>query len=94
MCRDSDTDSDTNADSNADADTGPAESPNNTRVPPATQIVDSTGAVWTRSTNGAILRNGVGTGGAGSQILYCNHIVYVFGTDSQVAWSGGGTGNR
>jgi len=59
------------------------ESTNNTRLPPATQIVDSTGAVWTRTSSGAILRNGVGTGGFGSQILYCNRIVYVFGTDSQ-----------
>ncbi len=59
------------------------ESPNNTRVPPATQIVDSTLAVWTRTSNGAILRNSAGTGGIGSQILYCNRIVYVLGTDSQ-----------
>ena len=66
------------------------ESPNNTRVPPATHIVDSTGAVWTRSTNGAILRNGAGTSGAGSEILYCNRIVYVFGTDSQwYRWTNG-----
>jgi len=60
------------------------ESPNNTRVPPATQIVDSVGVVWTRAADGRILRNGSGAaGGAGSQILYCNRIVYVFGTDSQ-----------
>jgi len=38
------------------------------------------------------LRNGAGTGGTGSQILYCNRIVYVFGTDSQwYRWSGGWT---
>ncbi len=60
-----------------------SESPNNTRVPTATQIVDSVLAVWTLS-NGAILRNGLGTAGAGSQILYCNRIVYALGTDS--AW--------
>jgi len=59
------------------------ESPNNTRVPTATQIVDSSLAVWTLS-NGSILRNGAGTSGAGSQILYCNRTVYVLGTDS--AW--------
>src|SRR5688572_23511056 len=68
------------------------ESANNTRVPPATQIVDSTGAVWTRTANGTILRNGGGTGGTGSQILYCNRIVYVLGTDSQWwRWNGGWT---
>ena len=68
------------------------ESANNTRVPPATQIVDSTGAVWTRTANGTILRNGAGTGGTGSQILYCNRIVYVLGTDSQWwRWNGGWT---
>jgi endonuclease/exonuclease/phosphatase family metal-dependent hydrolase len=67
------------------------ESPNNTRIPPGTQIVDSTGAVWTRASSGAILRNGLGTGGAGSQVLYCNRIVYVFGTDSQwYRWTGSG----
>src|SRR5688572_25405108 len=59
------------------------ESPNNTRIPTATQIVDSNLAVWTLS-NGSILRNGAGTSGAGSQILYCNRTVYVLGTDS--AW--------
>lgn len=68
------------------------ESPNNTRVPPAAQIVDSVSAVWTRTSNGAILRNGLGTAGEGSQILYCNRIVYVFGTDSQWwKWNGGWT---
>ena len=68
------------------------ESPNNTRVPPAIQIVDSVGAVWTRTSNGTILRNGFGTSGTGSQILYCNRIVYVYGTDSQwYRWSNGWT---
>src|SRR5688572_12851791 len=68
------------------------ESPNNTRIPPATQIVDSTGAVWTRTSTGAILRNGAGTSGTGSQILYCSRIVYVLGTDSQWwKWNSGWT---
>jgi len=72
--------------------TSGTESPNNTRLPPATQIVDSNGNVWTRSTSGAILRNGAGTGGTGSEVLYCNRIVYVFGTDSQwYRWGGGWT---
>jgi hypothetical protein len=66
------------------------ESASNTRIPPATQIVDSAGTVWTRATDGAILRNGTPTGGAGPQLLYCNHIVYAFGMDSQWwKWSGG-----
>ena len=66
-----------------------SESPNNTRVPPGTQIVDSNLAVWTLS-NGAILRNGYGTSGAGSEILYCNRIVYARGTDSAwYRWSNG-----
>lgn len=70
------------------------ESPNNTRIPPGTQITDSTGAVWTRAANGVILRNGAqASGGVGSQILYCNRIVYVFGTDSQwYRWGNGWTG--
>src|SRR5687768_8508835 len=59
------------------------ESPNNTRVPPATQIVDSNGDVWTRSANGAILRNGVSAaGGVGSQILYFKLIRYMIATHS------------
>ena len=58
------------------------ESANDTRVPTAPQIVDSNLAVWTLS-NGAVLRNGGGTSGTGSQILYCNRLVYVFGGDSQ-----------
>ncbi len=72
--------------------TGQTESANNTRTPPATQIIDSTGAVWTRTSSGAILRNGAGTSGAGSQILYCNRLVYVLGTDSQwYRWNNGWT---
>ena len=72
--------------------TSGTESPNNTRLPPANQIVDSTGAVWSRTSDGTILRNGGGTGGAGSQILYCNRMVYVFGTDAQWwRWNNGWT---
>ena len=64
------------------------ESPNNTRVPPGTQIVDSAGAVWTLSGQ-IVLRNGVDTGGRGTPLIYCNHLVYVFGQDNQWwRWNG------
>ena len=59
------------------------ESPNDTRVPPAAQIVDGASDVWTRAANGNVLRNGVAVGGAGSLLLYCQHLVYVLGTDSK-----------
>lgn len=66
------------------------ESANNTRIPTATQIIDSSGGTWTRQPDGIILRNGAGTGGTGSVVLYCQRTVYVFGTDSQwYRWSGG-----
>lgn len=71
---------------------GQTESPNNTRVPTATQIVDSNGAVWTRTSSSAILRNGQGTSGTGSQILYCSRLVYVLGSDWQWwRWNNGWT---
>lgn len=67
-----------------------SESPNNTRVPTAPEIVDSQSARWTRQPDGIILRNGQGTSGVGSQLLYCNRSVYAFGTDSQwYRWSDG-----
>lgn len=68
------------------------ESPSGTRVPTdALQIVDDEGVVWTLADNGTILRNGSSAqGGSGSVILYCNHVIYVFGDDSQWwRWSGG-----
>ena len=69
------------------------ESPNNTRIPTALQIVDSSSATWTRAANGNILRNGQGTSGVGSQVLYCQRAVYAFGTDSQwYRWSSGWSG--
>ena len=61
-----------------------------TTVPPATQIVDHNGAIWTIGPNGAILRNGVqAAGGWGSQILWTSHTLYVLGTDNNwYQWTG------
>ncbi|HKO61679.1 MAG TPA: hypothetical protein VJV03_11010 [Pyrinomonadaceae bacterium] len=70
------------------------ESPNDTRVPPAASITDSAGDVWSFGVGGAVLRNSVAVGGAGSELLYCNHIVHAFGTDSNwYRWAGSWTLN-
>jgi hypothetical protein len=66
-------------------------SPDATRVPTnASQIVDSSGAVWTIGTDTAILRNGVQVGGAwGSQIYWKDNTIYVYGLDlNWWQWSG------
>lgn len=56
-------------------------SPNNTRVPPDTQLVDAAGGVWTL--NGQImLRNGQNSGGQGPLLLFCNQQVYAIGVDA------------
>jgi len=70
-------------------------SPDGTTVPPAGQIVDGTGAVWTIGNNQIILRNGVqAAGGAGSEILWSNSVIYVLGTDSNwYQWTGAGWTN-
>ena len=61
---------------------GQLPSADTTTVPPATQIVDTSGAIWTIGWNLAILRNGVhAAGGWGSQIFWRNHTLYVLGTD-------------
>lgn len=66
------------------------ESPNNTRIPTATEIIDNAKDKWTKRPDGVILRNAQNTGGAGSVVLYCQRTVYAFGTDSQwYRWSGG-----
>ena len=69
-----------------------AASSSGTTVPPASQIVDDEGAVWTIGAGQAILRNGVqAAGGYGSQILWKNANVYVLGTDSNWwQWIGNG----
>lgn len=58
-------------------------SANNTRVPPATQLVAADGAVWTLSGN-VMLRNGADTGGRGPELLWCSEAVYALGIDN--AW--------
>jgi hypothetical protein len=63
---------------------GNATSPDGTLVPTtASQIVDSTGAVWTIPSNLLILRNGAtALGWQGSKILWKNSTIYVLGMDS------------
>ena len=61
-----------------------------TTVPHATQIVDTSGAIWTIGPNFAILRNGVqAAGGWGSQMVWTSHTLYVLGTDNNwYQWTG------
>lgn len=67
-------------------------SPDGTRLPPASNIVDNSGAVWTIGTSQRILRNGAhARGGLGSQILWHDDTIYVLGTDGNWwSWSGNG----
>jgi len=70
---------------------GPTVSADGTTVPTtASQIVDSSGAVWTIGGNRAILRDGSQVGGGwGLQILWKGGVIYVLGTDSNWwRWSG------
>lgn len=57
-------------------------SPNNTRVPSATQIIDDQGAIWTLS-GIKMLRNGQDTGGFGSMLLWCSGKIYGLGEDNR-----------
>ena len=71
-------------------------SANGTVVPPASQIVDSSGAVWTIDSSKRILRNGVqAAGGIGSKILWSGGNIYVLGDDGYLwwKWTGGGWSN-
>jgi hypothetical protein len=62
-----------------------------TTVPPASQVVDDSGAVWTIGSGAAILRNGQPTSGLGSTILWKNHAINVLGIDNNWwQWSGSG----
>jgi carboxypeptidase family protein len=67
-------------------------SPDGTTVPPASQIVDNVGAIWTIGANQVILLNGVqAAGGFGSQILWKNTTIFVLGTDNNFwQWTGSG----
>jgi hypothetical protein len=67
-------------------------SPDGTTVPPAAQIVDGQGAVWTLS-GGAVLRNGASAaGGTGVRILYSGGSIYVLGANGGSWWRWLGTG--
>jgi hypothetical protein len=64
-------------------------SPDGTRLPPASQIVDASGATWTIA-GVSILRNGQQTGGWGTIITWCGGQIHVLGGDNQWwRWTGG-----
>jgi len=70
---------------------GGGPSPDGATVPTnASQIIDSSGAVWTIGSGGAILRNGAqANGGLGSQILWKGGVIYVYGVDGRWwLWTG------
>jgi hypothetical protein len=58
-------------------------SPDGTKLPPVTQIVDSDMGIWTLSGQ-TMLRNGVDTGGRGSLILWLGGKIYAIGING--AW--------
>jgi hypothetical protein len=59
-------------------------SPDGTRLPPSTEIVDASLAVWTIDADGRILRNGESAGrGWGSTITWCGGAIRIFGFDRQ-----------
>jgi hypothetical protein len=65
-------------------------SPDGTRVPGSSQIVDGALAVWTLGSGQRVLRNGAQPAGAyGSQILWYQGAIYVLGDDSNWwRWTG------
>jgi hypothetical protein len=65
-------------------------SPDGTRVPASSYIVDSSSATWTLGSNSQILRNGSQAGGGwGSQILWYQGTIYVLGDDNNwYRWNG------
>ena len=62
-------------------------SPSGTRVPAAASVTDSSLAVWTIA-SGQILRNGVASGGYGSQILWFQNTIYVLANGNWYQWTG------
>src|SRR4029434_5099771 len=71
-------------------------SPDGAMIPTtATQIIDSSGAVWTIGSNTAILRNGAQVGTAwGSKIYWKSNTIYVYGLDlNWWQWSGSSWSN-
>lgn len=56
-------------------------SANNTRVPPATELIAADGAVWTLDGN-IMLRNGADTGGRGPELLWCSQAIYALGVNN------------
>src|SRR5262245_47635422 len=69
---------------------GSATSPDGTMVPPAAQIVDNAGAIWTIGASYQILRNDVRRGaGRGGESLWQNAMIYARGTENVWwQWSG------
>jgi hypothetical protein len=66
-------------------------SPSGTTIPPATQIVDSNGGVWTVDTGGVCYRNGVQASGCSyvKVLLYYNNVMYVENTyGAWYQWNG------
>lgn len=62
---------------------GGASSPDGTTIPPATQIVDTGGAVWTLGAGAYILRNGQRiANGQGVQLLWSGGVIYTLGIDN------------
>lgn len=56
-------------------------SPDGTTVPPASQIVDDAGNVWTLASGQTILRNGQKTNGLGSSLYWYQRAIYTLGID-------------
>lgn len=70
----------------------PPTSPDGTELPPATQVIDASGASWTLGPGGETLRNGVHAGGGyGLSLLWAGGTLYTFASDDQW-WRWTGTG--